>query len=97
MDSTSSVVSAIFAVGGDSGGKGNEKDDSDDESDDGSNFWGETMRERWQEMAELCGKMTDDEEGRMVGFLLSVVSNVFRMEPTQLVRVCYGLGVTVLR
>ena len=28
----------------------------------------------------------------MVGFLLSVVSNVCRMEPTQVVRLCCGLG-----
>ena len=40
------------------------------------------MREGWQEMVELCGKITDPEEGRMVGFLLSVVSNVSRMKPT---------------
>ena len=33
-------------------------------------------------MATLCGKMTDAEEGCIVGFLLSVVSNVCRMEPT---------------
>ena len=50
------------------------------------------MREGWQEMAALCGKMTDAEEGRMVGFLLSVVSNVCRMEPTEVVRLCCGLG-----
>ena len=43
-------------------------------------------------MAALCGKMTDDEEGRMVRFFLSVVSNVCRMEPTQVVRLCCGLG-----
>ena len=91
-DSTSGVVSAIFTVGGGSGGKGKEKEDSDDGSDDGSRFLGETMREGWQEMAALCGKMTDAEEGRMVGFLLSVVSNVCRMEPTQVVRLCCGLG-----
>ena len=87
-----SVVSAIFAVGGDSGGKGKEKEDSDDESDNGSRFLGETMREGWQEMAALCGKMTDDEEGCTVGFLLSMVSNICRMEPTQVVRLCCGLG-----
>ena len=40
------------------------------------------MREGWQEMAALCGKMTDTEKGCMVGFLLSVVSNVCSMEPT---------------
>ena len=91
-DSTSSVVSAIFAVGGDSGGKEKEKEDSDDRSDDGSRFLGETMTEGWQEMAALCGKMTDAEEGRIVGFLLSVVSNACRMEPTQVVRLCCGLG-----
>ena len=68
-DSTSSVVSAIFAVGGDSGGKGKEKEDSDNGSDDRSRFLGETMREGWQEMAAFCGKMTDAEEGRMVGVL----------------------------
>ena len=43
------------------------------------------MREGRQEMAALCGKMTDAEEGHMVGFLLSVVSNVCRMELTQVV------------
>ena len=69
LDSTSSVVSAIFAVGGDYEGKGKEKEDSDDGSDDRSHFLGETMREGWQEMAALCGKMTDAEEGHMVGFL----------------------------
>ena len=36
--------------------------------------------------------MTDAEEGRMVGFLLSVVSNVCRMELTKVVRLCCGLG-----
>ena len=91
-DSTSSVVSAIFAVGGDSGRKGKEKEDSDDGSDDGSRVLGETMREGWKEMAVLCGKMTDAEEGRMVGFLPSVVSNVYRMEPTKVVQLCCGLG-----
>ena len=50
------------------------------------------MREGWQEMATLWGKMTDAEEGRMVGFLLSVVSNVCRMELTKVVRLCCGLG-----
>ena len=50
------------------------------------------MREGWQEMAALCGKMMDAEEGRMVGFLLSVVSNVCRMEPTLVIRLCCGLG-----
>ena len=44
-DSTSSVVSAIFIVGGDSRRKGKEKEYSDDGSDDGSRFLGETMRE----------------------------------------------------
>ena len=91
-NSTSSVVSAIFAVGGDSGGKEKEKEESDDGSDVGVRFLGETMREGWQEMAALCGKMTDAEEGCMVGFLLSVVSNVCKMEPTQVVRLCCGLG-----
>ena len=81
-DSTSSVASAIFTVGGDSGRKGKEKEDSDGGSDDGSPCLEETMKEGWQEMATLCGKMTDAEEGRMVGFLLSVVSNVCTMEPT---------------
>ena len=90
--STSSVVSANFAIGGASGGKGKEKEDIDDGSDDESRFWGQTMREGWQEMATLYGKMTDAEEGRMVGFLLSVVLNVCRMQPTQVVRLCCGLG-----
>ena len=91
-DSTLSVVFAIFAVGGDSGGKGKEKEDTDDRSDDGSCFLVETMREGWQEMAVLCGEMTDAEEGCMVVFLLSMVSNVCRMEPTKVVRLCCGLG-----
>ena len=91
-DSTSSVVSAIFRVGGDFGEKEKGKEDTGDGSDDGSRFLGETMREGWQEMATLCGKMTDAEEGRMVGFLLSVVSDVCRMEPAQVVRLCCGLG-----
>ena len=91
-DLTSSVVSAIFTIGGDSGRKGKEKEDSDDVSDDGSRCLVETMREGWQEMATLYGKMIDAEEGRMVGFLLLVVSNVCRMEPTQVVRLCCGLG-----
>ena len=43
-------------------------------------------------MAALCGKMTDAEGGCMVGFRLSVVSNVCRMEPTQVVRLCCRLG-----
>ena len=90
-DSASSVVSAIFQVGGDSGRKGKEKEDSDIGSDDGSRFLAETMREGWQEMASLCGKMTDTEEGRMVGVLLSVVSNVCRMKPTEVVRLFCGL------
>ena len=92
-DSTSSVVSVIFTVGGDFGRKGKEKEDSDNVSDDGSRFLGETMREGCQEMVALFGKMTDAEEGGMVGFLLSLVSNVCKMEPTQLVRLCCGLGV----
>ena len=50
------------------------------------------MREGWQEMAELCGKITDAEEGRMFGFLLSVASNFGRMEPMQVVRLCCELG-----
>ena len=86
------MVSAIFAVGVHSGRKGKGKEDSDGESDDGSRFWGETMREGWQKMAALCGKMNDAEEGCMVGFLLLVVSNVCRIEPTQVVRLCCGLG-----
>ena len=91
-NSTSSVLSAIFAVGGDSVRKGKEKEDSNVGRDDGLRFLGETMREGWQEMAVLCGKITDAEEGHMVGFLLSVVSNVCRMEPTQVVWLCCGLG-----
>ena len=90
-DSTSSAVSVVFDVGGDSGGKGKDKENSDDESDDGSRFLAETMREGWQEMVALCGKMTDAVEGCMVGFLLSVVSTVCRMEPSQVVRLCCGL------
>ena len=50
------------------------------------------MREGWQEMAAMCGKMTDAEAECMVGFQISVVSNICRMEPTQVVRLCYGLG-----
>ena len=42
-------------------------------------------------MGALCGKITDAEEGRMVGFLLSMVSNIFRMKPTQVVRLCCRL------
>ena len=82
----SSVISAVYAVGRDFGSKGKEKEDSDAGSYDGSRVWKYTMREGWQEMAELCGKITDAEEGNMFGFLLSVVSNVCRMEPTQVVR-----------
>ena len=91
-DSASSIVSAIFAVSGDSGRKGKEKEDSYGGSDDGLHFMGETMREGWQEMAALCGKMTDAKEGRMVGLLLLVVSNVCRIEPIQVVRLCCSLG-----
>ena len=91
-DSTSSIVSVIFAFGGDSERNGKQKEDTDGESDDGSRFLGETMREGWQEMVAFYGKMTDVEEGRMVGFLLSVVSNVCRMESTQVVRKCCRLG-----
>ena len=47
LDSTSSAVSAIFAIGGDFGRKRNEKDDGDDGSDYGSRFLGEFMREGW--------------------------------------------------
>ena len=90
-DSTSSVDSAILPLGGDLGRKHKEKEDGDDESDDGSHFLGETMTERWHEMRALCAKMTDAEERHMVGFLLSVVSNVCRMEPTQVIQWCYGL------
>ena len=43
-------------------------------------------------MVALCGKMTDAEKGCMVGFLLLVVSNVCRIQPTQVVRLCCGLG-----
>ena len=43
-------------------------------------------------MVAWYGKMTDAEEGHMVGFLLSVVSNVCRMEPTQGVWLCCELG-----
>ena len=92
LHSSSIIVFAIFAVGGDSTRKGKEKESSDDGRDDGLRFLGKTMREGWQEMVPLCGKMTDAEEGRMVRFLLSVVSNVCRMEPTQVVRLCCGLG-----
>ena len=81
-DLTCSVASAVFQVGGDFGRKGKEKEDRDVGSYDRSCVWEDTMREGWQEMAELCGKITDAEEGRIVGFLLSVVSNVCRMEPT---------------
>ena len=59
---------------------------------DRSRFLGETTREGWQEMAALCRKMMDAEEGYTVGFLLSVVSNVCRMEPTQVVWLCSWLG-----
>ena len=92
LDLTSSVVSAIFAVSGDSERKGKAKEDSDDGSDDGSRFLWATIREGWQEMAVLFGEITDVEEGRLVGFLLLVVSNVCRIEPTQVVRLCCGLG-----
>ena len=91
-DSASSVVSAVFAIGGDLVRKGKEKQESDSGSDDESHFWGETIREGWQEIAALCGKMTDAEEGRMVRFLLSVVSNVCRLEPTQVVGLYYGMA-----
>ena len=92
-DSTSSVISGIFAVGGASGGKGKEQEDIDNRSADGSRFSGETIREAWQEIATLFRKMTDAEEGRMVGFFLSVVSNVCRMESTQVIWFSCGLGV----
>ena len=91
-DSTSSVVSVVFPVGWDSVTKRKETEHSDSESNDGSNFLGETIREGWQEMVALCEKITDAEEGRMVGFLLLVVSNVCRMESTQAVHLCCGLG-----
>ena len=39
-------------------------------------------------MPTLCGKTTDAEEGRMVGFLLWVVLNVCRREATQVVQLC---------
>ena len=42
-------------------------------------------------MAMLCGKMTDAEEGRMVGFLLLVVSNICTMEQTLVVCLCWKL------
>ena len=74
-----------------SGGR-ERKRDSDVGSDNGSRFLGETIREGWQEIPTLCGKMTEAEEGRMVGFLLSGVLNFCRMEPTQIVRLCCGLG-----
>ena len=80
--STSSIVSAIFTVGRVSGGEGKGKEDTDGESHDGSRFLGDRMREGWQEMAALCRKMTDTEEVRMSRFLLSVVLNIGRMEPT---------------
>ena len=42
-------------------GEGKEKEDSDNGNKDRSRFLGETMREGWQEMATLCGKMSDAE------------------------------------
>ena len=58
-DAASSVATTTFVVGGNSGRKGKETEDSDAESDDGSRIWEDTMREGWQEMAELCGQITD--------------------------------------
>ena len=43
-------------------------------------------------MGALCCEMTDTKEGHLVRFLESVVSNVYTMEPTQVVRLCCGLG-----
>ena len=91
-DSTSSVISAVFPVGGNSGRKGKEKEDNDGGSDNKLRFLIDTMREGLQEMVALCGEITDAEEGGMVGFLLPVVSNFCRMEPTQVVHSCCGLG-----
>ena len=82
----------VFGVGGDSGRKGKEKEDSDDEIDDGSCFLGEIMREGWREIAAFYGRMMDAKEEHMVGFLLSLVSNVCRMDPTKIVCLCCGLG-----
>ena len=49
------------------------------------------MREEWQEMAALGREMTEAEEGCMGGFLLSVVANLCRMEPAQVVWLCCAL------
>ena len=46
-------------------------------------------------MVEVCDKITDIELGYTIGFLLLVVSNVCRMEPTQVVWLCSGQGRTV--
>ena len=43
-------------------------------------------------MAVFFEEITDAEEGRLVGFLVMVVLNVCRMEPTQVVQLCCGLG-----
>ena len=69
-------------VGGNSGRKGKENERTDNGSHEELRFCGETMMEVWQEMAALYVEMIHVYEGCMVGFLLSVVSNICRMEPT---------------
>ena len=76
-NSTSRIVSAMFAVSGGSGRKKKEKEDSNDKSDDESRFLGENLREGRQEMAKLCRKMIDAKQGAWFGsyyrwFLTSV-------------------------
>ena len=91
-NSNLSIATAIFTAGGDSGGNGKEKEGSGESSEDGLHLLVETMMEGWQELAASFGKMTDDKEGCMVVFLLSMVSNNYRMEPTQVVWLGYGLS-----
>ena len=43
-------------------------------------------------MADWCGKITNSEDGCMVGFLLSVMFNICSLEPTQMIQVCCWLG-----
>ena len=81
-----SVATAIFNIGGDYKRKEKKKEDSDGGCYHGSRVWEDTMREACQKMAQLYAMINDAEERSMVRFLLSVVSNVCRMEPTPIVR-----------
>lgn len=70
----------IFALGMALGGKVEEKESRESSSKDGLHCWENNIKVAWYEIVELCGTVKQAKEGHMVGLLISVVSNVGRID-----------------